>query len=142
MHYIASIYNKVIAGKHFKAAGVLASVAAALLLPFAAISPASAAGGCVGNSVCVYEHSGFGGTKVTFPITYVPGCYNLTTLSNQVSSVVNSTYQQITYYDQQWCQAGYYLNDNPSSYRTNLSFDAWTNVYYGANDQISSFYVY
>ena len=141
MHYISTIYNKVITARHSKFAVLLASLSVALTFPFAAAAPVGAFD-CVGNVVCLWQNSNYGGTKVSFVINYVPGCYNLTTNSNQVSSVVNNTYSHIAYYDEQWCGAGNYLLDNPTSHRANLDYDAWTNNWYDANDQISSFYVY
>jgi len=143
MRYLANMYNKVTSGKHVKVGGLLASFLVAALISVASVAPASAIGGCVGNSVCLYENSNFGGVKVTYNIVSVPICQNLNTqLNNQVSSVVNQTFNRIIYYNYSGCTGPYYLHDGSSSYRTNLAWDAWTGTNYHANDQISSFYVY
>src|SRR6185503_1418595 len=102
----------------------------------------SAYGPCSGNSVCLYQNSNFGGNSLKVTLS-APICYNLSTLNNQASSVINDTFLHITYYDGSFCTGANYLNDGPSSHRTNLAKDCWTTVNpcseVRPNDRISSF---
>lgn len=143
MRYISTIYRKV-TGKRLRLTSFLVTLTS-LLIPFAAVSPASAYPGCYGADVCLYQNSNYGGNSLIINAANVsfPFCYNLdstTGMNDQASSVANLTYHYITYYRDWNCTGYYYLPDSGTSNRANLAYDTWApDYYYGANDQISSF---
>ena len=144
MGSLVSTLNRVISIKRWRMAVLTASVLAVVVAPLVVAGSASAAG-CTGPVVCLYKNSNFSGDSLIVYIASVPVCWEMGFLDNQVSSVMNNTFNHVVYYSDHGCGGIFWIMDGPLGYRRNLANDCWQGIpdYCGyPNDKISSFYVF